>query len=239
MSLYNMPKTIIAANWKMHKTIQEAEEFLTALNNAEKKADRKVLNFPSATLLTVFKGKNVNYGAQNMHWEEEGAFTGELSPLMVKDAGGSYILIGHSERRQLFGETDEEVNKKLISALKHGLKPVFCIGETLDQREDGKTAEVINTQIEQGLANISDLSEIIIAYEPVWAIGTGKTATPEQAQEVHAQIREKTTPETSILYGGSVKPANISELMSQKDINGALIGGAALEIDSFVKIVNY
>lgn len=239
MSLYNMPKTIIAANWKMHKTIQEAEEFLTALNNAEKKADRKVLIFPSATLLTVFKGKNVNYGAQNMHWEEEGAFTGELSPLMVKDAGGSYILIGHSERRQLFGETDEEVNKKLISALKHGLKPVFCIGETLDQREDGKTAEVINTQIEQGLANISDLSEIIIAYEPVWAIGTGKTATPEQAQEVHAQIREKTTPETSILYGGSVKPANISELMSQKDINGALIGGAALEIDSFVKIVNY
>lgn len=238
-----MPKTIIAANWKMFKTISEAKEFLQQIKQQDLNADREtVLCGPYTTLTTLqqeLQGSSIKFGAENMYWEEEGAFTGEISPLMLKDLGCQYIIIGHSERRQLFGETDETVNKKLKSALKHDLVPIFCVGETLEQRESGETEKVIEEQIKKGLEGIDDISKIVVAYEPVWAIGTGKTATPEQAQEVHALIRKKTTVETSILYGGSVKPDNAAELMNQPDINGALVGGASLEVESFVGIINY
>lgn len=235
----NMPQTIIAANWKMNKTALEAEEFLNQLKNAELKHDRTAVICPPFTLLPLFKGGEVKYGGQNIYWEEEGAFTGEISALMLKDLGCRYVIIGHSERRQFFGETDETVNKKLKKSLEHNLIPIFCVGESLEQRQANETIQIIEKQIKKGLDGIEDLSSIVVAYEPVWAIGTGQTATPEQAQEVHAQIRQLTTPETSILYGGSVKPENAAELMQQPDINGALIGGASLEVESFIKIINY
>ncbi len=238
-----MPKTIIAANWKMNKTSSQAQEFITQLQKeleSPDESDKEVIICPNDTLLHLFKDSGLNYGAQNMYSEEEGAFTGETSPLMLKELGCQYVIIGHSERRQYFGETNQSVNKKLKLALKHGLKPIFCVGETLEQREAGKTQQVVETQIKEGLYNLQATSyNLVIAYEPVWAIGTGKTAAPEQAQEVHAQIRALATSETSILYGGSVKPANISQLMAQKDINGALVGGASLDVESFIQIINY
>lgn len=238
-----MPKIIIAANWKMYKTQEQAEQFLTKLNELKWPADKEVVICAPYTLLSVLdemnKNKNWKSGAENMFYEEQGAYTGEISPLQLKDVGCEYVIIGHSERRHIFHETDEMINKKLKSALVHNLIPIFCVGETLEQRENNDTEKIIISQIQEGLKDIKDLSKLVIAYEPVWAIGTGKVATPEQAQAVHALIRKLTTPETSILYGGSVKPENVKELMAQPDINGALVGGASLEMESFKKIINY
>jgi len=240
-----MPKTIIAANWKMYKNQEQAEQFLTKLNELKWEADKEVVICAPYTLLPVLdemnKNKNWKSGAENMFYAEQGAFTGEISPLQLKDVGCEYVIIGHSERRHIFYETDEMINKKLKSALEHNLMPIFCVGETLDQRENNETKKIITTQVQEGLKNLKsyNLNLITIAYEPVWAIGTGKTATPEQAQEVQALIRKLTTPETSILYGGSVKPDNVKELMAQPDINGALVGGASLEMESFEKIINF
>lgn len=235
-----MPKTILAANWKMNKTQAEAQNFIQELSKTAFKPDREVVLCPPFTALNALSGiKEVKLGAQNMHFEENGAFTGEISAAMLKELGCTYVLIGHSERRQLFGETDELINKKIIAAVNHGLIPVFCLGETLAQRESGETMQVITTQLKQGLTGINYINKLVIAYEPVWAIGTGKTATPQEAQEVHALIRSLTTADTSILYGGSVKPENISSLMAQPDINGALVGGASLKAEDFIKIINY
>jgi len=197
----------------------------------------------------VLAGSRIGLGAQNVYWEKSGAFTGEISAPMLKSVGCTYVIIGHSERRTYFGETDETVNKRVLAALSEGLKPIVCVGETLEERESGKAFDVIKRQITGGLANLSveQMASVVIAYEPVWAIGTGKTATPAQAQEVHAFIRKllndlfgQTTAEaTRIQYGGSVKPDNVTELMSQPDIDGALVGGASLKVDSFEKIIKF
>jgi triosephosphate isomerase len=191
----------------------------------------------------------IRLAAQNLYWEEKGAFTGEISPLMLKEAGCEYVIIGHSERRQFFGESDETVNRRIKAALAHGLKVIFCIGETLREREEGETFAVIERQIEGGLKGLGDkdLKKMTIAYEPVWAIGTGKTATPEQAEEVHRFIRERVnelysrevSEEIRIQYGGSVTPDNVKGLMDQPDIDGALVGGASLKAESFSKIVRF
>lgn len=247
---------IIAGNWKMFKTVDESTGFLKGLGELLPTLDQsrkdavEILVFPPAVSLYPMKetrdkaAPGVQLGAQNMHHEESGAFTGEISALMLKDIAG-YILIGHSERRHVFKETDRDVNKKIKTALRFGFKPMMCIGETLDEREAGKTMERVSQQLNDGLEGLSpqDIEKISIAYEPVWAIGTGKTATPEQAQEVHAFIREKiqekiSSPESfKILYGGSVKPGNSYDILAQKDINGVLIGGASLKIDDFFAII--
>lgn len=197
----------------------------------------------------VLKGSNIGLGAQNLYWEKSGAFTGEVSAPMLKALGCTYVIIGHSERRTYFHETDETVNKKIFAALAEGLKPIVCVGETLEEREKGETFNVIKRQVTNGLARLSaeHMQTVVIAYEPVWAIGTGKTATPEQAQEVHAFIRKlltemfgKTTADaTRIQYGGSVNASNATTLMNQPDIDGALVGGASLKADSFEKIVKF
>jgi len=215
--------------------------------------DREVIVFPPYTSLDIViksaGNSNISVGAQNLYFEEKGAFTGEVSPAMVKDVGCSHVLIGHSERRQYFGEADQTVNKKIFAALKAGLLPIVCIGETLEERESNKTFDVIGKQIKEGLAGLSkdQMLKLVIAYEPVWAIGTGKTATPDQAQEVHAFIRKElgkmfdkdVADKTRILYGGSVKPENVKDLMAQKDIDGGLVGGASLKADSFTKLVKF
>jgi triosephosphate isomerase len=194
------------------------------------------------------KGANISVAGQNMYWEESGAYTGEVSPLMLKDIGCTHVIIGHSERRQFFNETDATVNKKVKAALKAGLTPIACVGETLEERESGATMEIVGRQIRDGLEDLSpqEMAKIVIAYEPVWAIGTGKTATPQQAEEVHHQIRsiiaqraDSVAQNIRILYGGSVKPDNVDELMAQPDIDGALVGGASLQADSFVRIVRF
>lgn len=192
----------------------------------------------------VIRGSNIKLGAQNMHWEIQGAYTGEISGVFLKEIGCEYVIIGHSERRQYFFETDEIVNKKLKTALKLGLKPILCVGETLAEREQGKTFDVIKKQLAGAFQGIKAETEIVIAYEPVWAIGTGKTATPKQAAEVHKFIRDWLARQTQsekenlrILYGGSVTPENIDELMAEPEINGVLVGGASLKSDSFIKIV--
>jgi len=245
-----MRKPIIAANWKMHKTESEAKEFAEAFKPLVKGAGSEVVVCGPFTLLstlkTAFSGSNVAVGAQNVHFEEKGAFTGEISASMVKEFA-RYVIIGHSERRKIFHESDEMLNKKVKKALEHGLEVIFCVGETLDEREKGVTTAVIEQQIRLGLHGVSDLSHVSIAYEPVWAIGTGKTATPEQAEEVHAGIRRliadmyglQPAADIRILYGGSVKPDNAKELMAKEDIDGALVGGAALDAKSFAGIVNY
>lgn len=194
-------------------------------------------------------GSNIGLGAQNVFWEKNGAFTGEVSAPMLKSVGCAYVIIGHSERRTYFGETDSTVNKRIFAALAEGLKPIVCVGETLEEREAGKTFDVIKRQITGGLANLSteQMASVVIAYEPVWAIGTGKTATPAQAQEVHAFIRQllkelfgqATADATRLQYGGSVKPENAAELMSQPDIDGALVGGASLKAETFEKIIKF
>ena len=245
-----MRKPIMAGNWKMYKTESEAVDFAKNLKPlvADVK-DRTVLictPFPALSKVNdELRGSNIALGAQNMYWEDEGAFTGEVSAPMLKAVGCTYVIIGHSERRQYFGETDETVNKKLMAALKHNLNAIVCVGETLEQREKGETFKVIEKQIRDGLKFlVSGLwSSVVIAYEPVWAIGTGKTATPAQAQEVHAFIRgllpKEVAQEVRILYGGSVKPENVKELMSQPDIDGGLVGGASLKVESFEKLVKY
>ncbi len=243
-------KQLIAGNWKMHTTLKEALELAegtAAAADAQEKADVAVCP-PFVYLEAVAKrlaGTSVAVGAQNVFHEDKGAFTGEVSPDMLLDVGCSMVIIGHSERRHIFGETDEAVNKKVLAALRKGLVPILCVGETLEERESGSTSEVVRRQVTAGLRDVAvnDPASLVIAYEPVWAIGTGKTATPEQAQEVHALIRgilkdELALPEDiRILYGGSVKPENASSLLCQPDVDGALVGGASLKADSFKDII--
>lgn len=247
-----MRKNIIAGNWKMNKVLSEANQFVADVvgkaPNDDKAEAIVCAPFPFlASLVDKTKGSSVKIGAQNMHYEDNGAFTGEVSPVMLKDLGVSHVVIGHSERRELFAETDEIVNKKTHAAFNHGLTPIVCCGETLEQREANETMNHIETQIKEALKSLSDnqIADTIIAYEPIWAIGTGKTASSEDANEVCAYIRnvvkEITSQETAekviIQYGGSVKPANVEELLSQSDIDGALVGGASLEADSFLQLV--
>ena len=244
---------IIAGNWKMHNTLAEAQALVKALTQAGNKNHAEIILAPSYTALTMAaftaKGTELQIAAQDIHWEDKGAFTSAVSPVQAKDAGATLTLIGHSERRSVFGDTDEILNKKVAAAMRHGLKVIFCVGETLEEREAGKTIEVIENQLKNGLAGFTEeqLKGIIIAYEPVWAIGTGKTATPEQAQEVHAAIRAylaKTYSEdfaqaTRILYGGSVKDTNVDEIMAQEDVDGALVGGQSLIAEKFARIINF
>ncbi len=247
-------KALIAANWKMYKTPDEARAFVeTFLPLVVSHSRDEIALFPSVTsLATVVKaaaGSNVHVGLQNMHFENEGAYTGETSPIMLKAVGATHTLIGHSERRQYFAETDAIVNKKLHAALKHGIIPVVCIGELLAEREAGDTAAVLKTQLTGGLDGITAemAASIVIAYEPVWAIGTGKTATPEMAVEAHSIVRAEIArllgsdiaAAMRILYGGSVKPENASSLLNEEEIDGALVGGASLKSDSFSAIVHY
>ncbi|MBI5118099.1 triose-phosphate isomerase [Candidatus Poribacteria bacterium] len=248
-----MRQIMVAGNWKMYKLAGEARALASDLKAklaGHDSAVSVVLCPPFTALAAVaaaIAGTRMLLGAQNMHWEEKGAYTGEVSPSMLKDAGCTHVIIGHSERRQYFGETDENVNKKTRAALAAGLKPIVCVGETERQREERKTEAVIVEQVRKGLANLTveNMADVTIAYEPVWAIGTGKNATPKQAQEVHALIRgllteifgEKVASARLILYGGSVKPDNARELLAEPDIDGALVGGASLDADSFEKIV--
>jgi triosephosphate isomerase len=247
-------KPIIAGNWKMHKNRKEAADLANALaNSVGTLTSVEVVLCPPYTALEVvgnaIRGTNIRLGAQNCHWADSGAFTGEIAPGMLVDVGCQYVIIGHSERRQYFAETDESINKKAQAAYRHGLIPIICVGETLEQRQGGKTEEVVTAQVRGCLAGLpaDKIAASVIAYEPVWAIGTGQTATKEQAQEVHALIRrlvaEMFSPEVAaqirIQYGGSVKPQNIRELMAQPDIDGALVGGASLEAESFTAIVRY
>ena len=238
----------------MYKTPSQAQEFMNAFLPLVANHDRdEIVICPSDTSLSVViaatNGTNVGVGAQNMYFADEGAFTGETSPLMIKAIGASHVLIGHSERRQYFAETDETVNKKLLAALKHELKPIVCIGEVLAEREGGRTEEVLLRQVGKAFEDVSaeQAAAVVIAYEPVWAIGTGKTATPEMASEAHAIVRSeiakilgrKIAEEMRILYGGSVKPENATSLMNEPEIDGALVGGASLNPESFAKIVKY
>lgn len=249
-----MRKPVIAGNWKMYKTIQEAIDLSKGLKAELAGVERRFMDIiicPPFTALSmtseVISGSNIMLGAQDIYWQEEGAFTGEVSPAMLLDSGCSHVIIGHSERRQFFAETNQTVNKKIFAALKEGLVPIVCIGETLKEREAGDTFKVLETQLKEGLAGLSQEQArgMIVAYEPVWAIGTGKTATSQIAQEAHKHIRkvltelfaEQTSGDMRIQYGGSVKPENISELMSQPDIDGALVGGASLKVDTFTAIV--
>jgi len=245
-----MRRKIMAGNWKMNKNIVEAADLASKLKNSLSDVkDKEIVVCPTSICLqsvsNALADSLIGVGAQNLHWEESGAFTGEISAPMIKSAGCTYVIIGHSERRQYFGETDETVSKKLKAALKHHLVPIVCVGETLDEREKNQAFAVIEKQVKGALSSIEekDLKTLVIAYEPVWAIGTGKTATPEQAQEVHAFIRtllpKSIANETRILYGGSVKPDNAKILMEKPDIDGALVGGAALKVEDFEKIVKY
>ncbi|MDO8734961.1 MAG: triose-phosphate isomerase [Elusimicrobiota bacterium] len=249
--------SLIAGNWKMNKTVEESVELVNALkqklSDGSVASDREVLVCPPFTSLVVVKEivKNsiIKLGAQNMYFEKSGAYTGEISALMLKNAGVEYVIIGHSERRQYFSETDENVNKKMKVAFENSIIPIVCVGETLHQREKNEAFSVIEKQVKVGVAGLSaeQSKKLVIAYEPVWAIGTGKTATPQQAEEVHAFIRKlysemygKDAAESiRILYGGSVKPDNVSEIMRQPDIDGALVGGASLKADDFIKLVRY
>ena len=249
-----MRKTIIAGNWKMHKTIVEAIELANGLKRELFKLDFNAVDVvlcPAFTALSevaeVLAETGIGLGAQDIYWLDEGAFTGEVSPLMLRDAGCQFVIIGHSERRQFFGESNEGVNKKIKAALRAGLTPIVCVGENLQEREANKTFKVIDDHINNGLVDISasDMLNLVIAYEPVWSIGTGRTATPEQAQEVHKYIRDllkkkygqEVSDSVRIQYGGSVKPENITELMNNPDVDGALVGGASLKVDSFSAIV--
>jgi len=249
-----MIRPMIAANWKMHKTVPEAVALAKQLREAfPEPGDRDIVIAPTFTALRavgeILKGSPVHLSAQNMHWEEKGAFTGEISPAMLVDAGCGFVILGHSERRTLFGETDGIINRKVRAALKAGLRPIFCIGETLEQRKAGTTFTILEGQIKEGLNNIDtgDIRQVALAYEPVWAIGTGETATPGQAQEAHRFIRETLASifgqgyasQAVIMYGGSVNPGNIDSLMAQPDINGALVGGASLEFESFAGIIRF
>ena len=247
-------RPLLAGNWKMHTTVMDACQLAAEIGKCSAGlTDRDVLLAPPYTVLSevdhVLQGSEVLIASQNVCWEEQGAFTGEISPAMVKSAGGTAAIIGHSERRQIFHEDHEIINKRVLGALKFGLIPIFCIGETLEEREGEKTFDILEEQLREGLAGVSseDMGKAVVAYEPVWAIGTGKTATKEQAQEVHAFIRkllaeifEKDIADSvRILYGGSVKPDNVDELMAQIDIDGALVGGAALDAESFCRIINF
>ncbi|MBF0619115.1 MAG: triose-phosphate isomerase [Candidatus Omnitrophica bacterium] len=247
-----MRKKIIAGNWKMFKTVQETEQLITGLKRelsdytkVEVVVCPPFVNLPVAADCLV--DNTIKLGAQNIFWEQEGAFTGEISGPMLKAVGVDYVIVGHSERRQYFHETNETVNKRVKAALKNGLLPIVCVGENLAEREGGKTFDVVNDHVTGSLAGLTteEMQKIVVAYEPVWAIGTGKTATSAQAQEVHKFIRETlakmfgqpVADATRIQYGGSVKPENAAELTAQPDIDGALVGGASLKVESFVGIV--
>lgn len=249
-----MRTKVIAGNWKMNMNLSESVALISEIKNKLSKINSSsiVIICPPFTSLdtasTMLKGSLIKLGAQNLYYEENGAFTGEVSASMLKSVGCEFVIIGHSERRTIFNESDEIVNKKIIKSLSSSLTPIFCVGETLSERENGTTFEIIKRQVTVGLKYISsnDAAKIIIAYEPVWAIGTGKTATKEQAEEVHLFIRNLLTQlynseiaeKIIIQYGGSVKPENAAELLSQPNIDGALVGGACLKADSFIKILN-
>jgi triosephosphate isomerase len=249
-----MIQPVIAGNWKMNKTVPESLEFAARLLKAhDPSKERKVIIAPPFTALHavagVLRGSSVHLAAQNLHEAEKGAYTGEISGEMLLEAGCSHVIVGHSERRTLFTENNARINRKLLAALSTGLESIFCVGESLQQREDGQTQAIIEQQLKEGLNKftISDMNKILIAYEPVWAIGTGKTASPEQAQEIHFFIRDwisrqfgsESGSRLPILYGGSVTPKNIAALMAQPDIDGALVGGASLDVDSFIQLINY
>ncbi len=244
---------VIAGNWKMHNTLAESAALVEALEKADNKNNAEVIVAPSFTSLAkvaeLAKGSHIQVACQDVHWEDKGAFTSAVSPVQAKDAGATLTILGHSERRSVFGDTDEILNKKLAAALRHNLTVIFCVGETLAQREANETLAVIDAQLENGLKGFTagQLKGLIIAYEPVWAIGTGKTATPDQAQEVHAAIRKFLTDKygadfaqaTRILYGGSVKDSNVDEIMARPDVDGALVGGQALIAEKFIRIINF
>lgn len=249
-----MIRPVIAGNWKMNKTIGEAVDFAARLREALGSRDeRDVIVAPPFTALqavaAALGGSAIRLAAQNLHEAEKGAYTGEISAAMLAEAGCACVIVGHSERRTLFGEGNERINRKLQTALAAGMQPIFCIGETLAEREAGRMPAVIEEQLKEGLNHLTagDIGKTVIAYEPVWAIGTGRTASPDQAQEVHRLIREWLGQQygagraaaTAILYGGSVTPKNISELMAQPDINGALVGGASLDVATFMEIIQY
>ncbi len=249
-----MRKPLLAGNWKMNCTIAESQELVRQLRDQiGARDDRDVLVAPTYPALALvakeLEGSGYLLAAQDLYWEDSGAYTGEVSGPMIAAAGCSHVIIGHSERRQYFGETEETVSKKTQSALRHGLGPIVCVGETLDQREAGDTLAVIERQVRGGLDGLGseEIGRLVLAYEPVWAIGTGKVATPEQAEEVHAAIRglvakladDATAEQCRILYGGSVKPDNVDVLMSEPDIDGALVGGASLKAADFARIVAF
>ncbi|NLJ41442.1 MAG: triose-phosphate isomerase [Clostridiales bacterium] len=248
-----MRKPIIAGNWKMNKTPSEAVELIDKLKPLVANSETEIVVCPPfislAAAAQALKGSNIALGAQNMHFEENGAFTGEIAPDMLKELGVKYVIIGHSERRQYFAETDEAVNKKVVTALKHDMIPIMCVGETLEQREQGITEEIVEKQVRAGLngLNADQAKAVVIAYEPIWAIGTGKTATSQQANEVASFIRgivkdifgRDTAEAIRIQYGGSMNGDNTSELMAMSDIDGGLIGGASLKPEGFAKVVNH
>lgn len=250
-----MRQNIIAGNWKMNKTPSEAKAFALELKKSLKDAnsDVTVIITPPFTALSqvaeAIKGTNIKLAAQNMNENEKGAFTAEISADMLLDIPVEYVILGHSERRHIYKESNELINKKTTVALKKGLKPILCVGELLEERESGKTNDVVKEQVVLGLQDVNsdDMKNVVIAYEPVWAIGTGKVATPEIAEEVHNFIRKEiealysnsVAENICILYGGSVKPDNVDGLMAKKDIDGALVGGAALKVDSFTRLVNF
>ena len=245
-------KPLIAGNWKMHKTIEEARELVSHLKRElSDLSEVDIVVCPSFTALEnvgkLILGTNIKLGAQDVFYIKEGAFTGEVSSPQLKDCGCDYVIVGHSERRKYFQESNEMINKKIKASLEEGLNPILCVGETLEEREANQTIEVVTNQLEGGLSGIEEnqLLKLTIAYEPVWAIGTGKTATPQQAEEVQKFIREwiekkysaRSASSLRILYGGSVKPNNIKDLMREEDIDGALVGGASLDASSFIAIV--
>lgn len=247
-----MRKKVIAGNWKMNKTNTEAVEMLTELKELVKGIDNVgiIIGAPFTALsdaVKAVKGSNIAIAAENVYPKDSGAYTGEVSPVMLKSIGVEYVILGHSERREYFKESDEFINEKVKAVLAAGMLPILCIGEKLEERESGKTAEVTETQIRGGLKDLTaeEAKKVIVAYEPVWAIGTGRTATPEMAQETHRQVRDvlvsmfgnETAEEVIIQYGGSMKPDNAVELLAQKDIDGGLIGGASLKASSFAEIV--
>lgn len=239
-----MNTPLIAANWKMHKNQEQARAFIDTFLSEELPTDREVLLAVSPTLLPVMGEllfrRDILLAGQNMYFEDEGAFTGEVSPSQLKDTNATHVILGHSERRQMFGEDNELLNKKMRAAEKHDITPLYCVGETLEERKSGNAAAVVKEQISAGLDGLSDAfkKRLVVAYEPVWAIGTGETATPEQAAQMHAAIRTLLPQETRLLYGGSVNAENCEALISQPDIDGFLVGGASLDPDSFREIVN-
>ncbi len=249
-----MRKPMIAGNWKLHKTIPEAIELIEGLKKETAAvADVEIVVAPVFTALAAaaaaVKGSNIALAAQNCYFEKSGAFTGEVSPALLKDAGCSHVILGHSERRQIFGESNDLINRKVKAVLAEGLNAIFCIGETLEEREGDRMMDVLRSQVVDGLKNISaaDMQRVVVAYEPVWAIGTGKTATGDQAQEAHSFVRglisglcgPDVASQTRILYGGSVKPDNVDGLMAQDDIDGTLVGGASLKVADFARIVAF
>lgn len=248
-----MRKPFIAGNWKMNMTIADGVKYINELKDLVKDADAEVGICPPATILKdlveAAKGTNIKIGAQNMHFEDNGAFTGEIAPAMLKEVDVDYVIIGHSERRSYYNETNETVNKKVLKALEVEIDPIVCVGESLELRENGEMKPFVKEQVVKAFENVKkeDVSKVVVAYEPIWAIGTGKTATSDQANEMTAFVREtiaelydkETADSVRIQYGGSVKPHNVTEIMSKSDIDGALVGGASLVAETFSKVVKY